>query len=347
LALTTPSVPTAADTWDHDLETLGACPVCGAPERARMFSDLRDVVFDVAPGRWTMFRCGRCRAGYLDPRPTRDSVAIAYEDYYTHVAGNHNSLFEDRGPVARLRNDYLASRFGYALPKRNVLGRWIMHAFPMRRRRYDRLIRGLPRPGPSGRLLDVGCGDGEFLLRMRELGWQVVGQEIDPRAAAATRQRGIDVVEGPFERAGFEGRFDVVTSSHVLEHVHDPVEFFATCRDLLVPGGRLWIATPNIDSIGFRRFGPNWRGLECPRHLILFSRSALALALGRAGFRHADVRGTIGLYGSLATSVALDRRVRGAPRPGQLRVYAENLIGDALMLAAPGLGEELVAVARH
>jgi hypothetical protein len=58
----------------------------------------------------------------------------------------------------------------------------------------------------------------------------------------------------------------------------------AHVRALLAPGGRLWLETPNIDSYGYREFGPHWRGLEAPRHLVMFGPRSLEIALRRAGF---------------------------------------------------------------
>jgi hypothetical protein len=60
------------------------------------------------------------------------------------------------------------------------------------------------------------------------------------------------------------------------------------CHRLLREGGRLWIETPNLDSLGHSIYGENWRGLEPPRHLVLFNRSLLGRALSEIGFR--DIR---------------------------------------------------------
>ena len=78
--------------------------------------------------------------------------------------------------------------------------------------------------------------------------------------------------------------FDVITLNHVIEHVHEPIKVLKLCHELLKPGGQLWLETPNIDSFGYARFKKNWRGLETPRHLILFNRSSLTQAFISAGF---------------------------------------------------------------
>jgi SAM-dependent methyltransferase len=84
------------------------------------------------------------------------------------------------------------------------------------------------------------------------------------------------------------GVFDVITMSHVIEHVHEPIQVLEACYRLLKPGGQLWIETPNISSLGRSRFQHNWRGLETPRHLVLFNRRSLHQALQRAGFTNIE-----------------------------------------------------------
>jgi hypothetical protein len=76
----------------------------------------------------------------------------------------------------------------------------------------------------------------------------------------------------------------VITLNHVIEHVFEPVDVLARCSALLRSGGQLWIETPNISSYGHARFQRNWRGLEAPRHLVLFNSKSLHDALCRAGF---------------------------------------------------------------
>jgi SAM-dependent methyltransferase len=195
-------------------------------------------------------------------------------------------------------------------------------------------------------LLDVGAGNGAFLRRMRDLGWDVMGHETDPVAAEVVRRAGIPCAEGPLDGAELGASFDAITMHHVIEHVHDPVHTLSTCRRLLEKGGTLWIATPNAESLGYRRFGGNWGGLECPRHLVVFSRRGLEVALRRAGYGDANVALDLGMYGSPATAADLNLRVTRGRRLGKLAVRAENLFGDTVGLVLPALRDELVAVVR-
>src|SRR5207245_1005319 len=127
-------------------------------------------------------------------------------------------------------------------------------------------IRHLPSVN-GGRLLDVGCGSGDYLVRMRALGWDVAGLEPDHAAASQARRRDLAVEVGTAETADFPAEsFDAITLSHVIEHLHDPHVALERCARWLKPHGVLWLATPDLDSAGQRRYGRDWLALDPPRH---------------------------------------------------------------------------------
>jgi ubiquinone/menaquinone biosynthesis C-methylase UbiE len=138
--------------------------------------------------------------------------------------------------------------------------------------------------------LDVGCGSGDWLLSMRELGWEVMGVDFDENAVKVGRQRGLTVNCGALEQQNFPNdSFDAVSLNHVIEHVPHPVEALRECARILKPGGKLVVSTPNNSSLGHRIFKEHWRGLETPRHLHLFSFQSMQLAIGLAGFQNISV----------------------------------------------------------
>jgi SAM-dependent methyltransferase len=100
---------------------------------------------------------------------------------------------------------------------------------------------------PGRRLLDIGSGPGYFLDAGRERGWQVMGFEPSRAAADYARGRGLTVVNDFFSaaKAKEHGLFDVISMSMVLEHVRDPIDLIEEARRLLVPGGLLFVASPN------------------------------------------------------------------------------------------------------
>jgi 2-polyprenyl-3-methyl-5-hydroxy-6-metoxy-1,4-benzoquinol methylase len=146
-------------------------------------------------------------------------------------------------------------------------------------------------PSMGGKLLDVGCGNGEFMVRMRDLGWSVRGVDPDPAAAKQGRSQGLQIFVGTVSDVPDSTRYDVITLNHVIEHVSDPIGLLRECRRRLRPGtGTLVITTPNIKSLGHWWFKRYWRGLEVPRHLFLFSPAALSDCVIRAGLRLSTIR---------------------------------------------------------
>lgn len=342
----------AVRTWpNEDLEHLHRCPICGGQERALLHDDLEDRIFGAAPGRWSLWRCLSCRCGYLDPRPTRESIGIAYSRYFSRRAAEPRSPPQGLDRLREgLRNGYLNRRYGYSLEPAHRAGRVLMPLFPKRRRNAEVIVRGLRKPTERPRLLDVGFGDASFLRFMSSAGWDIAGLEVDQRAVAAARASGLDVQAGLIEDATYEpASFDAITLSHVIEHLHDPIRALEACRRFLRPDGVLWLATPNLDSPGSRRFGANWFGLDPPRHLVLFGHRALRYTLRKAGFVELGnvrtSRAGLVLAGSEALATGGDAASATTPASPRLRRLARVL--DVAAAAHPRFGEELVAVARR
>lgn len=279
-----------------ELESVSECPVCRSSARTVLHNDLVDNVFCVAPGKWNLQHCVQCNSAYLNPRPTPESIGKAYGTYYTHVADSSKAEnFAELGFVRKLRrmmsNGYLNYRYGTRrIPECNF-GRWLAKFLPTLREVLDLEFRYLPRPLQGQRLLDIGCGNGDFLVSAREAGWDVSGIEPDPKAAEAARQRGIDVAVGTVELlAGESNFFDAITLSHVIEHVHEPKQLLQAVQRLLKPGGVVYIDTPNINSHGASLFKKNWRGIETPRHLVLFNPTSLRDLLLATGFASVQLK---------------------------------------------------------
>jgi len=278
-----------------DLEGVAACPVCAGTAREVLHRDLADGVFRCAPGKWTLWRCRSCGAGWLDPRPTPGSVGRAYATYYTHGSGRRRPRFDNErrsglaGLVQRFRNGELNRSFGYRrrpAPRPAWLSWLFARLLPSEAARLGRHIRQLPPPRTeASRLLDVGAGNGDFLAEAAALGYRAEGLEFDAQAAAAAREAGFPVRVGTVPGTALEaGAYEHVTLNHVIEHLHDPVRALRELYGALAPRGRIWIQTPNLDACGHAEFGANWRGLEPPRHLVLFNAGALRAAMERAGF---------------------------------------------------------------
>jgi SAM-dependent methyltransferase len=161
-----------------------------------------------------------------------------------------------------------------------------LHAYLQRayRQRLDVVHRVA---APPGRLLDVGCGRGDFLVSARDAGWQVTGVELVASAAATARERhGLDVRAGRVEDAGLEqASYDVVCALHVVEHVPDVGALLAQLAGLVRPGGHVVVEVPNFGSLLRRTQRGGWQHLRPREHVTHFTAPTLDAALRRAGLR--------------------------------------------------------------
>ena len=275
-----------------------ACLLCNG-QRHEPLIELPAMEGEPPSGAWTIVRCGACGLVFLNPRPSETDIGAFYaEDYAPHQIAAR---------TAQIAN---------AMRRKSWPGWWnqvLATLFPPDVRRG-------PRWQGEGRLLDVGCGGGEFLWRMHARGWQVAGLDTSPAAVARIRDElRLPAWQGSLPHPELRAEsFDVVTFWQSLEHVHQPLETLRRARELLVPSGRLVVSVPNIEGVGFRWFGANWLGLDPPRHLTHFAPSTLQQMLEAAGFR-------VRRMGHLRRAGWLEESARTALAQGDRRPVARLL----------------------
>jgi 2-polyprenyl-3-methyl-5-hydroxy-6-metoxy-1,4-benzoquinol methylase len=344
----------AASPWPAEhLQAVPDCPVCGGGcGRELLHADMTDRVFGIAPGTWSLYRCNGCHSGWLDPRPDTASLPLAYVGYFTHDEIRDRVIVRRRGVLRRYLHDalnhYMNHRYGTRRQPVVRHGRWLAWLLPPLRAAVDATCRHLPPVPPAGgRLLDVGCGNGAFLRLASEMGWLVSGLDFDPQAVQQARSAGFDVTVGGVDALDhIVGHYDVITLSHVIEHVTDPNDLLDRLHRLLKPGGRLWLETPNINSFGHLLYGRDWRDLDPPRHLLLPNWPSFCAALARAGFVQTKQRWhPMQSFGILRESEAIKRNERA-----ELKRYKRLLLTGALLEIAevlfPSRREFLTATTR-
>ena len=205
----------------------------------------------------SLLACQSCGIVAFAPRPTPEELETFY-----------NNGYHDRFNESAMADTYFAQQ------------------------RYQFLEKTLHRHAPSliaqteHRLLDVGCGTGEFIQVAQQAGWHVTGTELARDAVSLASQRvGQHVLQGDITEIDLpDNSYHLVTSYHVIEHLLDPIAQLKRCYGLLVPGGLLFVETPNIQSLGARLKGKSWSHIIPPEHIIYFSPASLKHALYRAGF---------------------------------------------------------------
>lgn len=282
------------------------CNLCGADD-AREFYTVPDLLLDRPTVAARLVQCNQCGLVYQNPRPTLAEIGQHYPPEYEPYAD----------PSGGKQSWLTRQAIAYGMAKRR--------RFVTRHKR-------------AGRLLDVGCATGTFLRSMQEHGpWDVYGVELSEEVARQAREQyGLHVFTGTLEQAAFPERsFDAVTMWDVLEHLHDPLGSLREVRRILDPDGILLIRVPNLASWDARLFGPNWAGLDAPRHLYVFTPDTLSAMLKRAGFHVLEHSGGIGSYVTFALSVRFWMRARGLSPQTQARVTQLLYSPAARLLSGP------------
>jgi SAM-dependent methyltransferase len=330
------------------------CILCEDKGRP-VYSGQKDRLFGVG-GSWDLKICSNRKCGlfWLDPMPLPEDIGKAYANYYTHSKRNE---MERVGFLKRIyqlmKRGYWASKYNYQIGpaafSSKILGK-LLYLFPLRRSEVEADVRHLEAV-PQGRLLDVGCGSGEWLATMRELGWQVEGVDFDENAIRVAKQSKLPVHHGSLEQQNFPNEsFDAVVLNHVIEHVLNPIDTLAECARILKRGGKLVLFTPNSSSLSHQLFKQNWRGLEPPRHLHIFSMQSMHLLLERAGFKKSLIKPQVA-KSVIYESVLLRRGQSGPffkqPRNMPVDMFARlfNMMELCLMKWKPSVADCLVAIA--
>ena len=238
------------------------CPGCGSRKQKLIAKDY------FTEGNLYL-RCFACGSGYSLKEFQEDNLPGHYQDFY-----------QAEGSLENKR---------WARESKHLLG--------LSKKYLERLARFKP----SGKLLEVGCGRGEFIHVARQTGrYECVG--VDTSAVAAREAEklfGVKVVVSNFSAGLFkEQKFDVVYLRHVIEHVPDPRQFVAEIKAVCAPGGVVAVHLPNDLSWtnAFKRFLyrlakiPECGSLCYPYHLIGYSPDSIRLLFEQAGFTHLETR---------------------------------------------------------
>ncbi|HAD82230.1 MAG: hypothetical protein A2509_04020 [Candidatus Edwardsbacteria bacterium RIFOXYD12_FULL_50_11] len=153
---------------------------------------------------------------------------------------------------------------------------------------YLDLVKGLDLSGKT--VCDVGCGGGSFLKRIKGQAKRTIGIEPFAGYHRALRSRGHSVFSGIDALMAAEGKsqVDLATSFHVIEHAEEPVAFLKSIREILKPGGRAVLVTPNADDILMKMgSGPYQKFNYRTAHRWYFNQRSLGYIARKAGFKKA------------------------------------------------------------
>lgn len=230
------------------------CPLCSSEKIVRQFkcSD-----FFVSSKEFEVYRCLSCSFRFTQDAPDENEIGGYYEsdDYISHTdskEGISNKLF----------------RFSRTI---------------MLKRKRKLIIKTSGKE--KGILLDIGSGTGYFANEMKEAGWKVKAIEISEKARNYSASMFGLEVSSPDKISELQSEsFDCITLWHVLEHFHNPDEYFSEIKRILKPGSVCIVALPNSNSYDAAYFREFWAAWDVPRHLWHFNPETFRLFSRKKGF---------------------------------------------------------------
>ena len=237
---------------------MNICPWCGTPSE-KQYLHLKDHF--LTQEDFDIFECKQCGLLFTTPRPDSNAIGKYYqsEEYYSHQQNQSGFIprLYERVKTINLRN------------------------------KVNLAIGGLP----TGRLLDIGCGVGDFLRQVKTRQWEINGIEPSESARSIAESRlNFRPIDPTAITSLQDASFDVITLWHVLEHVDDLKSETHEILRLLKPGGRLIVALPNYQSFDCQYFKDKWAAWDVPRHLNHFSQKTLQNIFISLGFIPMDVK---------------------------------------------------------
>jgi SAM-dependent methyltransferase len=213
------------------------------------------------PGGVSYMRCPRHGLVYMSPTLTREGQVRFFDSFYRRSRGTSDESWQARLGARRLRQ-------------------------------ISRFVR------PPGRLLDIGCGNGEFAQSAAGAGWEAWGSEISSTASEAARRRlGDNLVFRNLSEVP-SGWAACVTLFSVLEHNTDPGALLGEAARICRPGGWVVFNVPNAGSLEAavsRALGTDWLGFDVSHSWYWTRKSAGELARG-AGLAPRSIESRLPLY---------------------------------------------------
>ena len=218
---------------------MNSCPICTTEMKFKFVT--KDYL--VTGESFDIVECEACSIRTTTPFPDKKIIGNYYssDDYISHddkVSGIFDSIYG-------LVRTYQLNK------KKKLIGKYFNKS--------------------NGKVLDIGCGAGDFLQYMKENHWNINGVDTSNKARKiANKKLNIKVMD-PKDWINNKEKYDVITCWHSLEHVHEPWVYLDKIKKSLTLDGFLIVALPNYQSTDAKIYKEFWAAYDTPRHLYHFT----------------------------------------------------------------------------
>lgn len=210
------------------------------------------------PGIFSVVKSKKSGLIRTNPRPTPETIGFYYPEDYSPYQGTKVIDKEKDIPKSWFRAK-------------------IINIFEFNTNR-------LPNQKP-GRMLEIGCASGSFMLEMTKKGWEVEGIEFSEFAAKNAQKLGLKVHIGSLEEAPKPDKlYNLVVGWMVLEHLHEPVKALEKLHKWTTKDAWAVFSIPNAGSLEFKIFKDHWYATQLPTHLYHFTPQTISKVLEKAGW---------------------------------------------------------------
>jgi len=230
------------------------CPVCGSLKLNKVLT-ANDYL--VSGELFDIMECEKCSLRFTSPIPDENEIGKYYKsDKYISHAKRTTSIFDIVYKIVR------------------------KYTLRSKRKTVERISKK-----QNGTLLDIGCGTGDFLIKMKDYGWEISGVEINNSARAIAEKSIGKTIFNQNEFLNSDKKYDVITLWHSLEHLHELKKYLQKISKSLNANGVVMIAVPNYNSYDAEYYNKDWAAYDVPRHLYHFSPKAMIKLMEKFKFK--------------------------------------------------------------
>jgi 2-polyprenyl-3-methyl-5-hydroxy-6-metoxy-1,4-benzoquinol methylase len=254
------------------------CKICGNSSQNTIHF-AQEMMFGYKD-RFEYLECANCKSIQLNNIP--ENISKYYpENYYSYHGKSEKDLIQETW-LKSLKRSFKKKLLNYNLEGKNPIGKLISQKF---KGYYPWLKQNTI--NNRSKILDIGCGSGELLLRMYNDGFRDL-TGLDPFIPTDIQYKcGITIHKKTLTE--FKGQYDMIMLHHTFEHMDEPLSVLKNIANFLAPKGILLLRIPVANCYAWRKYGVNWVQLDPPRHFHLHTVQGMTILCNQSGYIIEDV----------------------------------------------------------